>query len=61
MAYLEVNKKRRGSRVDKGKESNSITLFGSFLRKEGEGFGGVLTTFKVSFLIPPNWRDLEGE
>ena len=45
MAYLEVNKKRRASRVDKGKESNSITLFGSFLRKEGEGFGGIWRDF----------------
>ena len=38
------------------KESNSITLFGSFLRNEGEG-----TTSNPSFLIPQNWRDLEGE
>ena len=45
----------------KGKKSNSITLFGSFLRKKGEGFGGVSTTSNPSFLIPPNWRDLEGE
>ena len=43
------------------RESNSITLFGSFLKKEGEGFGGVLTTSNSSFLIRPNWRDLEGE
>ena len=26
-----------------------------------EGFGGVLTTYNSSFLIPQNWRDLEGE
>ena len=26
-----------------------------------EGFGGILTTSSPSFLIPPNWRDLEGE
>ena len=47
------------------RESNSITLFGSFLRKEGgrglERFGGVSITSNPSFLIPPNWRDLEGE
>ena len=43
------------------KESNSITLFGSFLRNEREGFGRVSTTSNPSFLIPPNWRDLEGE
>ena len=42
-------------------ESKSITLFGSFLRKEGEGFGGVSSTSNLSFLIPRNWRDLEGE
>ena len=41
------------------RESNSITFFGSFLKKEGEEFGGVSTTFNPSFLIPPNWRDLE--
>ena len=45
----------------RGRESNSISLFRSFLRNEGEGFGGVLTTSNPSFLIPPNWRDLEGE
>ena len=26
-----------------------------------ERFGGILTTSSPSFLIPPNWRDLEGE
>jgi len=36
-------------------------LFGCFLRKEEEGFGGVGTTSNPSFLIPPNWRDLKGE
>ena len=41
-------------------ESKSITLFGSFLRKEGEEFGGVWGTSNLSFLIPQNWRDLEG-
>ena len=45
----------------RGRESNSITLFESFLRKEGEEFGGVSTTSNPSFLIPPNWRDLKGE
>ena len=44
----------------RGRESNSIILFGSFLRKEG-GFGGVSTTSNISFLIPPNLRDLKGE
>ena len=29
----------------RGRESNSITLFGSFLRKEGEEFGGVWRGF----------------
>ena len=41
--------------------SNPITLFGSFLKKEGEGFGGVSTPSNPLFLILPNWRDLEGE
>ena len=62
MAWLEV-KKRKGSRV-KGERVNSITLFGSILGKEGEGlegFRGVSTTSNPSFLIPQNWRDLEGE
>ena len=49
------------SRVEGGRESNSITLFGNFLRKEGEGFGEVSTISNLSFLTPPNWRDLEGE
>ena len=60
MACLEV-KKRRGSRVEGVRESNLITLFESFLRKKGEGFGGVSNTSNPSFLIPPNWRDLEEE
>ena len=42
-------------------ESKSITLFGSFLRNEGEKFGGISTTSNPSFLISPNWRDFEGE
>ena len=29
----------------RGRESNSITLFGSFLRNEGEGFEGVWKGF----------------
>ena len=47
----------------KGRESNSITLFGSFLIKERERerFRGIWTTSIPSFLIPPNWRDLEGK
>ena len=35
-------------------------MFGSFLREEGEGFGGVLTTSNPSFLIPKIgeiWRE----
>ena len=45
-----------------GPPTSSINgLFRSFLRNEGEGFGGVSTTSNPSFLIPPNWRDLEGE
>ena len=43
------------------RESNSITLFGSFLKKEGKRFGEVSTTSNPSFLISPNLRDLEGE
>ena len=38
-----------------------MTLFGSLLKNEGEEFGGVSTTSNPLFLIPPNWRDLEGE
>ena len=59
MACLEVKKKE--GEQSRGRKSNSITLFGSFLRKEGEEFGEVSTTSDPSFLIPPNWRDLEGE
>ena len=43
----------------RGRKSKLIILFGSFLRNEGEGFGGVSTTFNPSFLISHNWRDLE--
>ena len=49
-----------GSIVEGGRVSE-ITLFGCFLRVEGEGFGGVLSTSNPSFLIPPNWRDFEGK
>ena len=35
---------KREGEESKGGENNLITLFGSFLRKEGEGFGGVSTT-----------------
>ena len=59
MACLEVWKKEE--KQSKGRESNSITLLGSFLRNEEERFGGVSTNSNPSFLIPPNWRDLEGE
>ena len=33
-------------------ESNLVTFFGSFLKKEEEGFKGISTTSKPSFLIP---------
>ena len=56
--FESLKKKGEQSRQ---RESNLITLFGSFLRKEGEEFGGVSTTSNPSFLIPPNWRDLKGE
>ena len=65
MAYLGV-KKRRGSRVKAGSRVKSgrviqLSCLKVFLRKEEEGFWGVSTTSNPSFLIPPNWRDLEGE
>ena len=52
-----------GSRGEysRGRESKLNYLIGIFLREEGEGFAGVLTTSNLSFLILPNWRDLEGE
>ena len=59
MACLGV-KKRRESRV-KGGRIIQLPCLKVFLRKEGEGFGGVSTTSNSSFLISPNWRDLEGE
>ena len=52
---------KKEGEYSRGRESNSITLFGSFLRKEVEEFGEVSTTSNPSFLIPLNWRDLEGE
>ena len=48
------------SSVQEGRVS-WIILFECFLWEEREEFGGVLTTSNSSFLIPPNWRDLEGE
>ena len=42
-------------------EGGGVTLFGYFLRKDGEGFGGVWITSNPLFLIPKNWRDLEEE
>ena len=42
-------------------EGEGVTLFGYFLTKEGEGFGGVWITSNPLFLIPKNWRDLEEE
>ena len=50
----------KGGRVDGGRVCQ-IILCECFLREEEEGFGGVLTTSNFSFLIPPNWRNLEGE
>ena len=51
MTCLEV-KKNEGEQIRR-RESNLITLFGSFLRKKGEGFEGVSTTSNSSFLISP--------
>ena len=48
---LFASKKKEGEQ-GKGRENNSITLFGSFFKKESEGFGGLLTTSNPSFLIP---------
>ena len=52
--------KRRGSKV-KGERVIQLPYLKVFLRKEREGFRGVLTTSNSSFLIPQNWRDLAGE
>ena len=52
---------KKEGKQSRGRESNSITLFESFLRKEEEEFEGISTISNPSFLIPPNWRDLEGE
>jgi hypothetical protein len=35
-------------------------VFGSIFRRGGEGRGGEQNTSKSQFLLPPNWRDLEG-
>ena len=52
MACLGV-KKRRESRV-KGGRVIQLPCLEVFLKKEGEGLGGVSTTSNPSFLIPPN-------
>ena len=54
-------KKKKEGEQSRRKENNSITLFGSFLRKEEEGIGRLSTTSNPLFLIPSNWRDLEEE
>ena len=62
MACLDV-KKRRESRVE-GRRVIQLPYLEVFKGRRGRGlkrFGGVLTTSNPSFLIPPNWRDLEGE
>ena len=59
-AYWLDWKFKKGWGVSRGRESNSINLFRSFLRNEGDEFGGVSITSNPSFLIPQNWRDLEG-
>ena len=50
----------RGSRVKEGRVIQ-LPCLEVILRKEEEGFRGVSTTSNPSFLIPPNWRDLEGK
>ena len=45
----------------KGRGVVQLLCLEVFLRKKGEGFGGVSTTSNPSFLIPSNWRDLKGE
>ena len=59
MHYLDV-RESRGNRVEEGRVIKLPCLEG-FLRKEGEGFRGVLIISNPSFLIPQNWRDLVGE
>ena len=61
MLYGMFGSLKKEGKYSRGSENNSITLFGSFLRKEGEEFEGVSTTSNPSFLISPNLRDLEGE
>ena len=62
MACLDV-KKRRGSRVEGRRVIHLLGLevFKGRRGRDLEEFGGVSTTSNPSFLIPPNWRDLEGE
>ena len=50
MLYLDV-RESRGNRVEGGRVIKLPCLEG-FLRKEGEGFGGVLIISNPSFLIP---------
>ena len=61
MACLEV-KKRRESKVEEGRENQILCLevFYEIRGRDLEGFGGVSITSNPSFLIPSNWRDLEG-
>ena len=47
-----------GSRGEQ-RECKLNNLVWIFLREEGKGFGGVLTTSNLSFFIPQNWKDLE--
>ena len=58
--FLEING-LFGSLKKEGGRIIQLPCLKVFLRKEGEGFGGVSTTSNSSFLISPNWRDLEGE
>ena len=62
MACLDV-KKRRGSRVEGGRviQLPHLEVFLGRRERDLEGFGGVSITSNSLFLIPPNWRDLEGE
>ena len=55
--YVWMLRGKEGEWVKRGR----VTLFGYFLRKKGEGFGGVWITSDPLFLIPKNWRDLEEE
>ena len=57
--FLHFESLKNEGKQSKERESNSILLFGSFLK--GEEFGGVSTTFNLLFLIAQNWKDLERE